>query len=133
MKLARMVGTAVFALAAAAAMAVSPASVASAHVGVLAQDRRCTTVASGTNDVCVIKEDGMVWGEITGSVLSDPTLIVWICDGFGDNCGRLSANHGRSVSKKPVSFGHTYKADGTFTDIIGNRWNNVYSPYVTGN
>jgi hypothetical protein len=133
MSLARMVGTAVLTVATAAVMAVTTGSVASADVSVLAQDRRCTQVASGTNEVCVVKDNGMVWGEITGRVLSDPTLVVWICDGFGHDCGRLSANHGRSVSPKPVSFGHTYKAEATFTDIIGNRWNNVFSPYVTGN
>ena len=95
-------------------------------------DNQCNTLLP-FNDVCVIKTDGQVFGAITGVDIFDLTQVVYQCDGLGHNCGIIIASHANPTSSKPVSFGHTYKNCAGFTDIAGNRWVNVCSPFVTGN
>jgi hypothetical protein len=106
---------------------------ATVSVSPRATDERCTTVPSGTDDVCVNKTDGRVFGVIYGLDISDLTQVVYQCDGFGHNCGAFIASHGNPTSSKPVSFGHTYRNCASFTDVEGNRWVFKCSPYVTGN
>lgn len=65
---------------------------------------------------------------IDGSVYS-ATTVLQQCDGYGNNCTTIAAANSTQTSFKPVSFGHTYKAVGSWNDsYTGNRWVNAQSP-----
>lgn len=65
----------------------------------------------------------------------DAVVSVLQCNGLGQNCAVISANSGNDeaavgTSKKPLSFGHTYKACGSATDTFNDRGVNICTPLM---
>jgi uncharacterized membrane protein len=71
-----------------------------------------------------------------GGAMQSASVYVLQCDGFGHNCGRISANSGSPAfevytSYKDISAGHAYRTCGSVVDSTGARWINYCTPYLS--
>jgi hypothetical protein len=71
-----------------------------------------------------------------GGAMQSASVYVLQCDGFGHNCGRISANSGSAVfevytSYKDIFAGHAYRTCGSVVDSTGARWINYCTPYLS--
>jgi hypothetical protein len=72
----------------------------------------------------------------SGGAMQSASVYVLQCDGFGHNCGRISANSGTDVfqvytSYKAIAAGHAYKTCGSVVDSAGDRWINYCTPFLS--
>jgi hypothetical protein len=123
-----------FVVAAAAAVLVAAGWIATAPPGAAQSTVTCQTFHSAYDDhqagefcVGVDNTNGAVSGDaftgvpgqLTGGARGTIVVYVQQCDGYGHNCGTISANRAIATtyvqtSAKPTSFGHVYKGCGSF-------------------